>query len=142
MSTTEYANDVSAGITTVETFDCSSCGLVYGMDARFVARRRADGRTFYCPNGHPQAFTRSELDLTRERLERANRRLDSAEAQMVHERDQRQAAERSARAYKGQVTKIRRRVGNGVCPCCQRTFADLGRHMAGKHPDYADGDQR
>jgi hypothetical protein len=27
-------------------------------------------------------------------------------------------------------------VANGVCPCCNRTFQNLARHMAGKHPDY------
>lgn len=134
MTMTRYANDVGAGITTVEAIDCFVCGLVFGIDSRFVSRRRKDGRTFYCPNGHGQHFTETE----EVRLER---RLKSLEAQNTHLQDQRDAAERSARAYKGQVTKIKRRVGNGVCPCCSRTFADLGRHMAGQHPTYKDGAQ-
>ena len=29
------------------------------------------------------------------------------------------------------------RVGHGVCPCCNRTFGDLYRHMSTKHPGYA-----
>lgn len=139
MSMTRYANDVSAGITTVEVLDCATCGVVYGLDSRFVERRREDGRGWYCPNGHSQVFAKSDLDKAREELERTKRQRDSAYAQATHERDQRQAAERSTRAYKGQVTKIRRRVGNGVCPCCSRTFTDLGRHMAGQHPTYKDG---
>ncbi|WP_159103999.1 hypothetical protein [Rhodopseudomonas sp. B29] len=51
-------------------------------------------------------------------------------------RDQREAAERRAAAARGQVTKIKNRVGHGVCPCCNRTFANLARHMAGEHPGY------
>ena len=47
------------------------------------------------------------------------------------------AAERSAAAYKGHLTRVKRRVGNGVCPCCNRTFKNLADHMTTKHPDYA-----
>ena len=37
---------------------------------------------------------------------------------------------------KGQVTRIKKRVANGVCPCCNRTFKDLAAHMSTQHPDY------
>lgn len=39
-------------------------------------------------------------------------------------------------AARGQVTRLKRRAANGVCPCCTRTFADLKRHMANQHPDF------
>jgi hypothetical protein len=29
-----------------------------------------------------------------------------------------------------------------VCPCCNRTFQALARHMNSKHPTYADGPQQ
>lgn len=32
--------------------------------------------------------------------------------------------------------EIKKRVGNGVCPCCNRTFENLSRHMSCKHPEY------
>lgn len=38
---------------------------------------------------------------------------------------------------KGVVTRTRNRIANGVCPCCDRSFTNLQRHMASKHPDYA-----
>jgi hypothetical protein len=28
------------------------------------------------------------------------------------------------------------RIGNGVCPCCNRSFTNLRRHMTTKHPEY------
>jgi hypothetical protein len=31
---------------------------------------------------------------------------------------------------------LHRRVGNGVCPCCSRSFTNLKRHIRSKHPDY------
>ena len=141
MSTTQYANDIITQPTVIVAMQCPVCGLVYGLDQGFREKRLEDGRDWHCPNGHCLAFTDSEVDRLRQRLEQQKRWTDGARAQATHERDQRRAAERSARAYKGQVTKIRRRVGNGVCPCCNRSFADLGRHMAGQHPDYAGGDR-
>jgi hypothetical protein len=42
-------------------------------------------------------------------------------------------------AQRGQTTKARNqleRVGNGVCPCCTRSFTNLRRHMATKHPGF------
>lgn len=38
---------------------------------------------------------------------------------------------------RGVVTKTKNRIGKGVCPCCNRTFVELARHIATKHPDYA-----
>jgi hypothetical protein len=53
-------------------------------------------------------------------------------------RADRNQAKRSLAAQKGVTTRIKRRVANGVCPCCKRTFQDLARHMAGQHPRYAE----
>lgn len=33
-------------------------------------------------------------------------------------------------------TRIKNRVKNGVCPCCNRTFENLARHMQAKHSDF------
>jgi hypothetical protein len=37
----------------------------------------------------------------------------------------------------GQVTRIKNRVKNGVCICCNRSFSDLHQHMLTKHPDFS-----
>ena len=59
------------------------------------------------------------------------------------ERDLREATERSLVAQRGATTRARRQrdkarqsAANGQCPCCGRTFADLARHMAAKHPEH------
>ena len=126
-------------ISVLKTFTvgtCVSCGVDFAMTDDLIRARRRDGKTFWCPNGHPQSYT--ETDATR--LKKAQQELERARATQTHLRDQRDAAERSASAYKGQVTRIKKRVGNGVCPCCNRSFANLGRHMAGQHPDYRDSE--
>jgi uncharacterized Zn-finger protein len=89
---------------------------------------RHAGKTWYCPNGHPRIYT----DTLEDKLEREKARS----ARLVAERDQLDA---SNRALRGVVTRKGRqlaRVKAGVCPCCNRTFQNLVRHMETKHPDY------
>jgi hypothetical protein len=89
----------------------------------------------YCPRGHIWTFAgKGEADIERDLRERA-------ETQNQHLRDQLEASERSKAALRGQMTKMKNRVGKGVCPCCNRTFTDLQRHMKSKHPDFASVDR-
>ena len=118
--------------------DCPTCGIVFGIPKAMERRRRKDGETFYCPNGHPMSWNKTEADREREKREQAERRLaqerarrDQAEAEAAHEKRRRAAAQ-------GQVTKMKKRTGKGVCPVsgCKRHFANLEAHMASQHPDY------
>ncbi len=122
-------------ITTMTTYtvvDCFKCGCLFAVPAQVNDELVRTGRNFFCPNGHSQHYTDSTDKRLREERERSARlaaRLDQAQAA-------REAAERRVSAARGQVTKIKNRVANGVCPCCNRTFADLAAHMKTKHPDY------
>lgn len=116
---------------TLEDTTCNNCSIVFAVPEDWLANRRTDGATFYCPNGHSLVFRKTEVQKLREQLQRA-------EARATHAEDQRAAAERSRAALAGQVTKIRKRVGNGVCPCCNRSFANVHRHMRTQHPDYSE----
>ncbi len=119
---------------TYELVDCPNCGMSFAITEEFENRRRDDGHSFYCPHGHSMSYgdtTQKQLQREREKSARLTARLDQVKAD-------RDAAERSRSALKGQVTKIRNRVANGVCPCCNRTFPDLAAHMKTKHPDYAE----
>lgn len=121
---------------TFTVVSCYLCGVDFAMSDDLHSRRRSDGRSFWCTNGHEQHFTETDA----QRLAKVQRQLQDARTLQTHLRDQRDAAERSASAYKGQVTRIKKRVGNGVCPCCKRSFVNLQRHMAGQHPNFADSE--
>jgi hypothetical protein len=99
---------------------------------------RRSGQSFYCLWGHSQHFTQgpSETALLRQERDRLKQNAAYLEDRANRLRDERDAATRRASAARGQVTKIKKRVGNGVCPCCNRTFADLQRHMASKHAGF------
>jgi len=119
--------------TTWDVIDCPRCGVLFAVTEELDDRWRSNGKSFYCPNGHSMSYT----DNTEKRLREAKDALARERARNDQLRAEREAAERKASAAKGQVTKIRNRVARGVCPCCNRTFADLAAHMATKHPDYA-----
>lgn len=105
----------------------------------YTAAERSSYIKFYCAYGHQQCFVEGDSEETKLRRER------DLLAQQIAERDdrikslseQRDQADRRAAAARGQVTKIKNRVGHGVCPCCNRTFENLARHMTNRHPQYS-----
>lgn len=144
MTTDMRCIEVTAS-TVLVTETCCNCGVLFAMpdDLRdkLLGNRGPGGRHFWCPNGHEQWYLgKSEAQLQRERADGLARRLEGLHTQLTHEADQRQAAERSARALKAVNTRTRRRIADGVCPCCRRSFTDLARHMSSQHPNYAGSD--
>lgn len=124
--------------TILETITCYRCGVLFAMPDNLMRRYQETRDTFYCPNGHGQMFTKSTAQKLEEQLATERRRRDSADARAQAALDQADAAERSNRALRGVATKLRKRAAAGVCPCCQRTFQNVQRHMTGQHPDYVE----
>jgi hypothetical protein len=116
---------------------CSTCGIVYYVPHNWQRRRREDHETFYCPNGHTQYYPgksgveklREELAAEQNRKIEALRRANEAEASL-------RRANEAKTKLKNTLKRQKKRVANGVCPCCNRTFVALGRHMKTKHPEY------
>jgi hypothetical protein len=120
---------------------CCQCkSEIWLPDALYEAAQHGRGTvTFYCPYGHPQVFAKGETDLDKMRRERDRLAQQVAERddEVRRQRELREGTERQLSATRGVVTRIKNRVGHGVCPCCNRTFENLARHMASKHADYA-----
>lgn len=110
-------------------------------DALYEAASYDSKIFFYCPYGHSQHYPKSPRESAEDALRRERDRLAQRVAQkddeIAYQRDRAEATERRLSAAKGQVTKIKNRVGHGVCPCCTRSFGNLHRHMQSQHPDYA-----
>lgn len=122
----------------VQTCCTSSCGIVFAVPADWDRLRRNDHTSFYCPNGHRQHYTGESNE------ERLKRELAQAEHNATFYKERREAeaaahqhTRNSLAVTKGHMTRIKKRVAGGVCPCCTRTFQNLARHMEGQHPDYA-----
>lgn len=115
------------------TYCCNAaCATPIVLPAPVYNRFVEDPSQFFCcPFGHRQHFSGpSEAEKLKQQLDSERQ----SKEWWIKKADQHS---KSALAYKGQVTRIKNRVKNGVCPCCNRTFQNLMRHMATKHPDYA-----
>ncbi len=120
------------------------CGIQLAVPSSLHRKAQADSSTaIFCPLGHEFIYSQNESDRQRERAETAERLLETANRRArIRERalqDQADAAERSARAYKGHVTRLRNRIANGVCPVagCRRHFDNVQAHIEGQHPEWA-----
>jgi NMD protein affecting ribosome stability and mRNA decay len=117
----------------LETLVCGGCGIAYAVPTPWLKARRDDGKQFYCPNGCTRVFRESTTDRLRRSLDKQiqeNARLADAAAA---EQKRAVAAEARARTAETTAKRLRTRIQAGVCPDCNRTFADLARHMASKH---------
>lgn len=115
---------------------CSACAIQYYVPAAFSRQRHTDGKGFYCPNGHSQFYAETEVSRLKKQLEQEKRLREAAEAAQARARSAAQFAENSARTLRGHLTRERKRVAAGVCPCCRRSFSNLRRHMTAQHPDH------
>lgn len=108
---------------TIETLQCANCGLPFGITKEYMSCRRDDHGGFYCPNGHvnyyPQA---SEAEVLRKKLSDEQARHANTQLELM-------AAQKSKQ-------RLEKRIKNGACPCCNKQFVQLTRHMKSKHPDY------
>jgi hypothetical protein len=116
--------------------NCASCALQFAVPESWDRNRRRTGDGFFCPNGHPLTYGKSEADKLKQQLKAKDAQLSSARDQYQAAMNDAMVQRRRASAARGQVTKIKNRVANGVCPCCHRHFPELQAHMATQHPDY------
>jgi hypothetical protein len=122
-----------------ETLTCcyKDCGLTFAAPDSWVDRRRETKAGFYCPNGHIQGFYGdNEADKLRKALVAEQQRTLNARQDAEWQRRSKEAEQRRHSATKGQLTKTKKRISAGVCPCCRRNFVSLGQHMRKQHPDF------
>lgn len=127
---------------------CPICGVRYGLDETYYNHRKSgaaapDKRGWFCPNGCSLVVKTSDADKLRQERDRLKQQLAQKDDEIKWERE---SAERArgdaehqrhrANGYKGHATRITKRAKAGVCPCCNRTFVQLARHMATQHPQF------
>lgn len=117
-----------------ETFvveHCCDCGVAFAMTESMRNRFRSNGGSFYCPNGHGQYYAVTEVQRLKDELNASQKRLTAIQFEL--------AAERSAREQVQKKNKrLEKRASVGMCPCCNRQFVNMQRHMKTKHPGYVD----
>lgn len=121
-------------------FTCKECQGVFSLDSRWVDEARRQGQfqmKFACPYCHClRGWGQNEEHRLKLELEASRKAQITISARVDQERQARVDAERAAISAKGQITKLKKRIGNGVCPCCNRFIKQLARHMETCHPAY------
>ena len=101
---------------------CGQCGIEFDIPEPFYRERKEDGGHWYCPNGHCRVFRESEASKLR-------RERDRLQQQLAQRDDEINTKQR-------QIKRLEKRAAAGTCPCCQRTFNNMSRHMKTKHPEF------
>lgn len=115
---------------------CGECGGSYAITSRHFTQCRERGESWNCPYCRiGWGFAgRGEIADLKQKLEQANRRADFLATHGQRMAEERDHEKRRAASIKGHLTRYRTRVGRGVCPCCNRSFENLRRHMESQHP--------
>jgi hypothetical protein len=138
MSTTITVN------VTIVPVTCYKCGVLFGVPDAFKEKRLRDRQEFYCPNGHAQHYVgkteeqrlRDQLAQQKHVAEQAQARATEAWQYAEEERLRKERALRRLSATQGVVTRNKRRIAAGQCPCCSASFKDLKSHMTKRHPHW------
>ena len=111
---------------------CGECCGVYAISDRYYKKKQELGGFWTCPYckcGWGFPIETSELEREKAKAKRANDFL--AREQARHDQ-----TKMSLRAHIAAKTRLKNRIANGVCPCYNRYFEKLQRHIQNKHPKY------
>lgn len=118
-------------------WQCGECGVLATCPEIVYNQHHAEGGYHHCPNGHSWGWTKETCE--REKLRQERDRLKQRQAMLEDEK--REALERASKAEAATV-RLKKRATAGVCPCCNRTFLALSRHMKSKHPNIVALEQK
>jgi hypothetical protein len=127
---------MSGTFTVNETYEVQAielgCGHTLFVTTNFITERKRDHQTFYCTHcASPRHWPgESDIEKLRSQLSAAQQREETLRQQRINLEEALAAEQRSKE-------RLKRRVKNGVCPCCHRTVKQLAAHMKTKHPDFA-----
>lgn len=108
---------------------CATCFIDFGIPEQMERFKRKDHTWFYCPAGHQNRYS---AESEEEKLRRERDLLKQQGAQKDDDiKRMREGWEKAER----EKQRIEKRAKAALCPCCNRSFGNLARHMKTKHPD-------
>lgn len=110
--------------TELVTIQCGSCGVWHSLPKAMYDKCVEEGGYWHCPNGHSRGYKEGKHE--REAVRRERDQLK----QRLAQRDEELAKLRRA------TERQKKRIANGVCLDCNRTFSNLARHMKTKHAEH------
>lgn len=115
-----------------EWWQCKTCGA-WGVVPEVVMEwQRENAGYHYCHAGHQWGWDKGQRQKQMDDLRRERDRLTQNAA---HLEDEIRERDRLIAVARQETERVRKRAHSGVCPCCQRSFANVLRHMKSKHPN-------
>lgn len=118
---------------------CGTCSVWHTVPKIVWDTQIREGGYHYCPNGHSRGWKTGTEKEEQERIRRERDRLRQDAARLA---DEIAAAKTRADEAEHKYLKARQRAAAGVCPCCNRTFVNVQRHMKTKHPNVVPLEQK
>lgn len=123
------------GSVTMETIICYKCNIPFAVPQGLKKYLQNSKDDFYCPHGHSQAYVESTLERERKKHQRELEEKDRIAARLRSDLSNADYVKNNLeKDLKKERLKLKR-VHNGVCPCCNRFFSNLSKHMETKHPE-------
>lgn len=115
------------------------CGHVIYLPVRHMVTLQRSHKNFYCTVCGKSNYWagRSDLEQLKREITTVKDQRDTARRNYHDQKSVTRGVRRSLTAHKGHTTRIKKRIAAGVCPCCNRTFQNLARHMENKHKEYS-----
>ena len=119
--------------------ECFTCGMPIAMTEDHLRQYNEEGMSISCVLGHGTVRRKSDNQKLRERLNEAQDEVTRLQTAIRNEREearaQRYAAAKPLAQEQNKRKRLERRIHNGVCPHCRRSFQNVQRHMARQHPE-------
>lgn len=114
------------------SIDCGECGGTYAINERYRKQCSDLGRSWTCP------YCKTDWGYSGNgALDKAKRELEAERQRKAAALERANAAETERARIEKEIKRMKKRATAGVCPCCNRSFVALARHMQSKHPDYS-----
>lgn len=111
---------------------CGTCAVWHTVPEIVYVTQRREGGFHCCPNGHSRGWAKGTEEKEREAIRRER---DQLRQQIACKDDE--ITDKSK-----ELLRLKKRAAAGVCPCCNRTFLNMQRHMKSRHPNIVPLEQK
>ena len=108
--------------------ECFTCGIGIAMTESQKKAFHEKGQIIHCVLGHRTVRRQSDVQRLTQQLSEQEKRTAELEAEIVGKDALLHIETKKRRS-------LERRVRNGVCPHCRRSFQNLKRHIANQHAE-------
>lgn len=98
------------------TIECYKCGVMFAVSDGLNRNWHETKQDFFCPNGHSQAYLKSEAQRLREQLDEQKRQTEFQKARAERLDSSLTAHQQQLASERTKAARLKKRIAAGVCP--------------------------